>query len=174
MIYDYKMSTTESTIVNKVEPVAPVETVECEPSSVSSTLSEVSALVEQQSKSFKELQRQLKKLEKAVIREHKRHSRISRPKRTVVQRPISVTKSMQKFLKKLDVSQHVDGGWTRQVMMKAVSTYIKKKDLQLAENRKQWKPDATLVKLFSLDNKKLYTFMNINGLISRIKVEKTS
>ena len=170
------MSTTESTVVNQVAPVATteVEAVEVECSSVSTTLSAVSVLVEQQSKSFKELQRQLKKLEKEVIREHKRHSRVSRPKRTVVQRPISVTKSMHKFLKKLDVDQHADGGWTRQVMMKAVSTYIKKKDLQLAENRKQWKPDATLVKLFSLDNKQLYTFMNINGLISRVKVEKST
>ena len=172
------MSTTESTSTSTpttvVNEVSTTETVECETSSVSTTLSEVSALVEQQSKSFKELQRQLKKLEKEVIREHKRHSRISRPKRTVVQRPISVSKSMQKFLKKLEVEQHADGGWTRQVMMKAVSTYIKKKDLQLAENRKQWKPDSTLVKLFGLDNKQLYTFMNINGLISRVKVESAS
>ena len=155
---------TSSTVVNEVVAA------ECE-SSVSATLAEVSALVESQSKSFKELQRHLKKLEKEVIREHKRHSRITRPKRTVVQRPISVSKSMQKFLKKLDVSQHADGGWTRQVMMKAVSTYIKQKDLQLAENRKQWKPDSTLIKLFSLDTKLTYSFMNINGLISRVKVE---
>lgn len=154
-----------------VNDTTSTEVVDSEVSTVSATLAEVSALVDQQSKTFKDLQRQLKKLEKEVIREHKRHSRIAKPKRKVVQRPIAVTKSMQKFLKKLEVEQHADGGWTRQVMMKAVSTYIKLKKLQLAENRKQWKPDTTLIKLFSLDNKQLYTFMNINGLISRIKVE---
>jgi hypothetical protein len=164
------MNTTQSTVVNEVS--VPTVVAEAEESCVSSTLSEVSALVEQQAKSFKELQRHLKKLEKEVIREHKRHSRISRPKRTVVQRPVTVKKSMQKFLKKLDVEPHADGGWTRQVMMKAVSTYIKNKDLQLAENRKQWKADHTLVKLFGLDTSKLYTFMNINGLITRVKVEE--
>jgi len=165
-------TTPTSTVVNDVASTEVV--VDSEVSTVSVTLSEVAALVEQQSKSFKELQRQLKKLEKEVIREHKRHSRIAKPKRKVVQRPISVTKSMQKFLKKLSVEEHAEGGWTRQVMMKAVSTYIKLKKLQLAENRKQWKPDATLVKLFSLDTTKLYTFMNINGLISRIKVDTTA
>ena len=57
--------------------------------------------------------------------------------------------------------------------MKAVSAYIKDKELQIAENRKSWKPDKTLVKLFGLDVKETYTFMNINGLLSRI-VEKSA
>ena len=48
--------------------------------------------------------------------------------------------------------------------MKAVSQYIKDKKLQLEDNRKSWKADKTLVKLFGLDVKKEYTFMNINGL----------
>ena len=56
--------------------------------------------------------------------------------------------------------------------MKAVSAYIKDKELQIAENRKSWKPDKALVKLFGLDVKETYTFMNINGLLSRI-VEKS-
>ena len=74
---------------------------------------------------------------------------------------------MSKFLKKQKVDE-VDGGWTRQLMMKAVSAYIKEKQLQLAENKKNWKPDDTLTKLFSLDASKTYTFMNINGLLTRV------
>ena len=57
--------------------------------------------------------------------------------------------------------------------MKAVSAYIKSKELQIAENRKSWKADKELVKLFGLDAKETYTFMNINGLLSRV-VEKSS
>ena len=40
--------------------------------------------------------------------------------------------------------------------------------VELAENKKNWKPDDTLTKLFSLDASKTYTFMNINGLLTRV------
>ena len=79
---------------------------------------------------------------------------------------------MKKFLDKQGVTAE-DGGYTRQSMMKAVSAYIKSKELQIAENRKSWKADKELVKLFGLDAKETYTFMNINGLLSRV-VEKSS
>ena len=60
-----------------------------------------------------------------------------------------------------------EGKWTRQVMMRAISAYIKTKDLQLAEDKKKW-VDFDSTKLFSLEKGSLYTFMNINGLISRV------
>ena len=78
---------------------------------------------------------------------------------------------MHKFLSKQSCETGGDGCYTRQVMMKAVSAYIKLKGLQLEENRKSWKADKELVKLFGLDAKETYTFMNINGLLSRV-VEK--
>jgi chromatin remodeling complex protein RSC6 len=77
---------------------------------------------------------------------------------------------MATFLTSQNV-QAVDGGYTRQTMMKAVSGYIHTHKLQLEENKKEWKPDATLVKLFTLDKTKVYTFMNINGLLSRVVVK---
>ena len=140
-------------------------------SSVTETLSELLATVEQQQRSMRDLHRQLKRLEKEVIREHKRLSKVNKPKRKIVQKPVKVSKSMKKFMNKMKEPEHADGGWTRQVMMKAVAAYVKNKDLQIADNRKNWKPDSTLTKLFHLESGQLYSFMNINGLISRV-VEK--
>ena len=144
---------------------------EVQTSTVSSTLASLVSLVDSQAKSFRDMSRQLKRLEKEVIREQKRLSKVNKPKRKVVQKPVNVSAAMTKFLNGRKVDAHEQGGYTRQVMMKAVSAYIKDKGLQLEENKKQWKPDSTLVKLFSLDKKTLYTFMNINGLISRVVVK---
>jgi len=167
------MSTQSESVVNV--QTSTTETVSTQPSltsSVSDTLSELLATVEQQQRSMRDLHRQLKKLEKEVIREHKRLSKVQRPKRKVVQKPVTVSKAMRKFLTKMKEPEHADGGWTRQVMMRVVAAYVKVKDLQIADNRKNWKPDSTLTKLFSLESGKLYSFMNINGLISRVVVKK--
>jgi chromatin remodeling complex protein RSC6 len=131
-------------------------------------LLEISA---QQAQQTREMHRNLKKLSQEVEREQRRLQRTSKPRRTVRQRPVSVNAAMRKFLDKQGVTAE-DGGFTRQSMMKAVSAYIKTKELQLAENRKSWKADKELVKLFGLDAKETYTFMNINGLLSRV-VEKS-
>ena len=158
------MSTTQQSVESTT-------TSEVQTSTVSSTLASLVSLVDTQAKSFRDMHRQLKKLEKEVIREQKRLSKVQKPKRKVVQKPVAVNSAMTKFLNGRKVDAHTDGGYTRQVMMRAVSAYIKDKGLQLEENKKQWKPDSTLVKLFSLDKKTLYTFMNINGLISRVVVK---
>ena len=75
---------------------------------------------------------------------------------------------MRGFMKKMKFIEHEKCGWTRSDMMRAVSAYIKTKGLQIADNKKNWKPDKTLTTLFSLESDKLYTFMTINGLITRI------
>ena len=151
-----------STTETPTEPVA---------YSTTETLSNLIGIVEAQQSSMRDLQRQLKRLEKEVIKEHKRLSKVNKPKRIIVQKPTKVSKSMTKFMKKMNVPEHESGGWTRQAMMKAVSSYVKTKDLQLKESRKNWKPDSTLAKLFSLESDSVYSFININGLISRV-VEK--
>ena len=115
----------------------------------------------------REMHRNLKRLVVEVERENKKLARNNKPKRTVKQKPVQVTAPMAKWLSSSKVETE-DGGYTRQNMMKAVSAYIKSADLQIKENRKSWKPDATLVKLFNLDKKQTYTFMNINGLLSRV------
>ena len=143
-------------------------------STQSTTLTQLKALtglVDSQVQTFKEMSRALKKLEKEVVKEQKRLSKVPKTKRTVKQNPVEVTKPMSKFLTSRKVESQ-DGGWTRQVMMKGIASYIKDKDLQLADDKKKWKPDKTLTDLFSLDTEQLYTFMNINGLISRVVVKK--
>ena len=134
---------------------------------VSELLSSLVESASQQAQQTREMHRNIKKLRQEVDREQKRLQRSSKPRRTVRQRPVSVNSAMKKFLEKQGV-QAEDGGYTRQSMMKAVSAYIKTKELQLAENRKSWKADKTLVGLFNLDAKETYTFMNINGLLSRV------
>ncbi len=116
----------------------------------------------------------VKKLTKEMEKEKKRIAR-HKPKRSVKQNPQLVTSEMQTFMKKHTpegiVEKHGDS-YTRQNMMKTVSAYIKKHDIQNPENRKQWSgKDKTLKKLFKLDSK-WYTFMQINGLLSRIVVKK--
>ena len=125
----------------------------------------------QQSQQTREMHRNLKKLATEVDKEQKRLAKSSKPRRTVKQKPVLVTKEMDKFLTGNGVENN-ESGYTRQVMMKAVSAYIKDKQLQLQDNRKSWKADKTLAKLFDLDPKSHYTFMNINGLLSRV-VPKT-
>jgi chromatin remodeling complex protein RSC6 len=130
-------------------------------------LTDIAGVLSQQSR---ELQRTLKNLSSELQKEQKRSTRnirADRPKRTVVQKPVQVNQAMNTFLTSQNVTA-VDGGYTRQVMMKAISGYIHNQKLQLEENKKEWKPDATLVKLFNLDKTKVYTFMNINGLLSRV------
>ena len=136
---------------------------------VSQALSSLVEQVELQVKSFRDIHKHLKRLEKEIAKEHKRLTKSSKTKRTVTQKPIKVKSSMVKFMTDLEASNaSCEGAFTRQVMMRAVSFYIKDKKLQIEENKKQWKPDIVLCKLFELDKKEKYTFMNINGLISRV------
>ena len=79
---------------------------------------------------------------------------------------------MTKFLTNQKI-EAVDGGYTRQVMMKAISSYIQANKLQLEDNQRQWRPDATLCKLLSLDKAQTYSFMNVNGQVSRCVVKSS-
>ena len=112
----------------------------------------------------------IKKLAKEMEREKKRIAKL-KPKRQVRQNPQKVSEAMQQFMTKhtpaeLEIT-HGDS-YTRQVMMKTVSSYIKKSDIQNQENKKQWSGnDKTLKSIFSLE-KEWYTFMQINGLLSRV------
>ena len=125
-----------------------------------------------QATAAREMHRSLRKLSVEVDREHKKQLRSNKPRRTVRQRPVKVSKEMGAFLTKQGIEAEGDvKGYPRQTMMKAVSAYIKVKELQIEENRKSWKADKTLVKLFSLDAKETYTFMNINGLLSRVVIK---
>ena len=59
----------------------------------------------------------------------------------------------------------------RQVMMKAVSNYIKTANIQNPDNKKQWAKDKVLTPIFNLKDDR-YTFMQINGLLSRVVIKE--
>ncbi len=164
------MSLTTESVVN-MSSSANETTPESAPYSTTETLSNLISIVETQQTSMRDLHRKLKKLDKEITKEHKRLSKVNKPKKKIVQKPTKVSKSMVKFMKKMNAPEHEDGGWSRQAMMRAVSSYVKSKDLQVKESRKNWKPDSTLTKLFNLETDQTYSFININGLISRV-VEK--
>jgi len=112
----------------------------------------------------------MKKLSKEMEKEKKRLIKL-KPKRKVRQNPQKVSEAMQVFMKEHTPSElnitHGDS-YTRQIMMKTVSSYIKKSNLQNEANKKQWTgKDKTLKKIFTLEED-WYTFMQINGLLSRV------
>ena len=55
---------------------------------------------------------------------------------------------------------------TKAEVMKGISKYIKEKNLQLSENKRQFKPDKKLHKVFGMDTKQPLTFVEIGGHIS--------
>lgn len=138
--------------------------------SVVLTLSQIASQVDKQVSMWRQISKDLKKTEKEIAREQKRLKTQPKTKRTVVQKPIKVNALMRDFLKaqKVPYEGEVDDAFTRQVMMKAVSAYIKDQKLQQDDDKKKWKPDGTLSKLFGLKKTEEKTFMNINGLISRV------
>ena len=142
-------------------------------SGVALSLSQIASQVDQQVQMWRQISKDLKKTEKEITKEHKRLRTVPKTKRTVIQKPIKVNAAMKDFLIALKVNEEgkPQDEYTRQVMMKAVSQYIKEQSLQQAEDKKKWKPDATLAKLFSLKKTDEKTFMNINGLISRVVVK---
>jgi len=112
----------------------------------------------------------LKSLEKEMNKEKKKIVK-DRPKRKVNQKPQLVNSTMRSFMKKHASELEVSDSYKRQDMMKVLSNYIKSNNLQDESNKKQWKRDDVLTKLFNLE-KEHYTFMQINGLISRVIVSK--
>lgn len=122
---------------------------------------------------YKQWFKNVQNLSKAMQRERKNLSR-KRTKRPVNQKPQKVLKKMRKFMEANCVDKeydHTTGAYTRQLMMKTVSVYIQEKNIQNPENKKEWSgTNSTLKKLFGLD-KPWYTFMQINGLLSRVVVK---
>ena len=127
-------------------------------------LEQITTLSQTQLEMQRDFQKYLRDLAKEFDRDLKRLTKKG-GKRKVTQKPVPVNADMVKFMN----SNGVEGGqFTRQSMMKTVSAYIKTKNLQTPENKKAWKADATLRKLFGLKAKDQYTFMNINGMLSGV------
>lgn len=124
----------------------------------------------------------LKKVIVLVNKERKSLTKKSnRKKRVIHQKPQTVIKSMQRFMKdNKDILStpeeskpvEVSTEYIRRDMMRVVSAYIKVQKLQLDSDRKLWLPDKTLKSLFKIkDSKAKFSFMNVNGLITRVIVQ---
>ena len=122
--------------------------------------------------SDKELLVTLKKLSKEIDRDHKRLTKNNKIKRKIKQTPQKVTKPMNDFISANFPDKYSDEAmYTRQDLMKLLSAYIKKQDIQNPENKKQWSgTEKTLKKIFGLDQQ-WYTFMQINGLLTGVIIK---
>ena len=159
---------------NQIEASVPVP--EVHESSVKSILNQLIDESAKMQANHKLWHNSLKQLSKEMDKEVRKVIR-SRPKRKVVQKPQKVTEKMQKFMKKYPpvledgLGLEHNGMYTRQIMMKAVSGYIKSANIQNPENKKQWSKDKVLTPIFGL-KEDWYTFMQINGLLSRVVIKE--
>ena len=108
-----------------------------------------------QSKSISEqlrtLQRNCKQADRAAKIRNKRP-----------QEPMNVSKELAKFLK-IGNGQQL----TKAEVMKMVSTYIKDKNLQIADDKRKFVPNNALVKIFGISKAQNMTFVEINKHVSQ-------
>jgi len=106
--------------------------------------------------STKGLQDSLKALYKATRTAQKQTS-----KKVRVQTKNTLSEELEKFLSVAHGTQ-----LTKAEVMKGISSYIKEKNLQLVDNKRTFKADKKMQKVFGMDSKKSLTFVEIGGHIS--------
>jgi|TARA_B100000315_G_scaffold20609_1_gene18197 chromatin remodeling complex protein RSC6 len=112
--------------------------------------------------SNRQLQQQVKSIYKDYRRERSKLSKNKRKKNnTKIHLPMNVSSPLKKFLK-LDADELI----SKKDVMGRISTYVKEKNLQLPENKRQFKPNTALRRLFGLKKTKPMTFVEINKYIS--------
>ena len=98
----------------------------------------------------------------------KSHARLSKSRRkkhnTKIHLPMKVSKQLRKFLS-LSASDLI----SKKDTMGLISAYVKNNNLQLESNRRLFKPNAALCKLFGItkSNAKPITFVEINKYVSK-------
>lgn len=167
-----------SVLENNSAPVN-VTTVNVTPVNVNDNLTADSILlsISENIKKMEETVKENKKLQvelvKTLKKERKTLSKSGKgQKKEIKQVPQKVTPEMQKFIEKNFSEQaSKEGTYTRQHLMRLLSSYIKKQNIQNPENKKQWSgKEKTLKKLFKLDQE-WYTFMQVNGILSSIIIK---
>ncbi len=108
------------------------------------------------SKKTREIQDSVKTLQK-VCKQAEKQSKKKKKNQT----KNTLSDDLEKFLSVEHGTQ-----LTKAEVMKGISKYIKEKNLQLAENKRQFKPDKKLHKVFGMDTKQPLTFVEIGGHIS--------
>ena len=109
------------------------------------------------SKSVKVMQDDLKSL----YRTFKQVDRQTRQRRKKPQAKLLLSKDLEKFLS-LEHGTHA----TKAEVMKMISSYIKEKNLQVAENKRQFIPNKQLAKIFNVKKPSAMTFVEINKYVS--------
>lgn len=121
------------------------------------------------SKQCRNIGDEVRSLQKA----YKLVEKASKQKKKRPQSPMTPSTELVKFLK-LDKSKT----YTRADIMKQVSEYIKTKKLQLADNKRKFRPDKALAKIFGLSASQVkdMTFVEINKYITHhlTRVEEDS
>lgn len=98
---------------------------------------------------------------KGLNREFRALDRQNKARKKRPQVALSLSKDLEKFLS-------VEHGTklTKAEVMKSISSYIKSKNLQVAENRRQFVPNKQLSKIFNLKTPYSMTFVEINKHVS--------
>ncbi len=126
------------------------ETIEQQFKNVFEEFTNISKRTKDLQESIRILQKTCKNAEKQVKTQKKK-----------VQVPLNLSQDLEKFL-------GVEKGTqlTKAEVMKAVSDYIKSNDLQIKENRRKFKPNKQLNKIFGMNVKDSLTFVEINKHVS--------
>ncbi len=134
------------------------DTVTAQFGEVFESLSDITTRTKSLADSFKTLQRTLKQASKQA-----------RTTQNKNQEPMNLSKDLEKFLT-------VEHGTklTKAEVMRSVSSYIKTKGLQLEENKRKFKPDTKMSKLFAMNKNTEFTFVEINKHVSSHLTKTTS
>ena len=108
-------------------------------------------------KKTKDLQETFRILQKTCKSEEK----LAKTHKKKVQPPLTLSSDLEKFL---GVSKGTQ--LTKANVMKGVSDYIKTNNLQLEENRRKFKPNKHLNKIFGMSTSQSLTFVEINKHVS--------
>ena len=94
-------------------------------------------------------------------REFRNLDRQNKAKKKRPQTPLSLSTDLENFLS----VQH-GTKLTKAEVMKSISSYIKEKNLQVAENKRQFIPNKQLAKIFNIKKPQSMTFVEINKHVS--------
>ena len=111
-------------------------------------------------KNTKSLQDELKQISKCI----KSNNKSNKHKKKKPQTKLSLSNELKSFLSISD-----DIKLTKAEVMKQVSTYIKEKHLQIQEDKRKFKPNKELSKIFGIKSTKNVpnlTFVEINKYVS--------
>lgn len=154
------MSTEVAVAQNPSQP----ETTQDVLNGITQDFTEVCSRLSQLNTFSRQLQQDVKLIHRNYRRERAKLSKNKRKKNnTKIHLPMSVSPALRKFLK-LGSDELI----SKKDVMGRVSTYVKEKNLQLTDNKRKFKPNSTLRRLFGIPSKNVVpmTFVEINKYIS--------